>query len=87
MTPRKDLDEVSEKTGVSLKSCRRQFDNIKRIFKGSSSLQSKLSALIKVVLAFNKVVFAFINVFFAFSKVLIAFFLVNTCIYKNENSF
>lgn len=30
---RKDLDEVSEKTGVPLKSCRRQFDNVKRIFK------------------------------------------------------
>lgn len=30
---RKDLDEVSEKTNVSLKSCRRQFDNVKRIFK------------------------------------------------------
>lgn len=30
---RKDLDEVSEKTGIPLKSCRRQFDNIKRIFK------------------------------------------------------
>jgi len=30
---RKDLDEVSEKTSVPLKSCRRQFDNIKRIFK------------------------------------------------------
>ncbi|XP_047098835.1 acidic fibroblast growth factor intracellular-binding protein [Schistocerca piceifrons] len=30
---RKDLDEVSEKTGKSLKSCRRQFDNVKRVFK------------------------------------------------------
>ncbi|XP_055613327.1 acidic fibroblast growth factor intracellular-binding protein [Uranotaenia lowii] len=30
---RKDLDEVAEKTGVRLKSCRRQFDNVKRIFK------------------------------------------------------
>lgn len=30
---RKDLDELSEKTGTHLKSCRRQFDNIKRIFK------------------------------------------------------
>ncbi len=27
---RKDLDDVSEKTGVSLRSCRRQFDNIKQ---------------------------------------------------------
>lgn len=30
---RKDLDELSEKTGIHLKSCRRQFDNIKRIYK------------------------------------------------------
>ncbi|XP_044737513.1 acidic fibroblast growth factor intracellular-binding protein isoform X1 [Chrysoperla carnea] len=30
---RKDLDEVAEKTGINLKSCRRQFDNVKRIFK------------------------------------------------------
>lgn len=30
---RKDLDEVAERTGVRLKSCRRQFDNVKRIFK------------------------------------------------------
>ncbi|KAL1502653.1 hypothetical protein ABEB36_007767 [Hypothenemus hampei] len=30
---RKDLDEVAEKTGKPLKSCRRQFDNIKRVYK------------------------------------------------------
>ncbi|KAF2355441.1 Acidic fibroblast growth factor intracellular-binding protein [Trinorchestia longiramus] len=30
---RKDLDDVAEKTGVMLRSCRRQFDNIKRVFK------------------------------------------------------
>lgn len=30
---RKDLDEVSEKTGCPLKSCRRQFDNVKRVYK------------------------------------------------------
>jgi len=28
---RKDLDDISEKTGIALKSCRRQFDNIKRV--------------------------------------------------------
>lgn len=28
---RKELDEVSEKTQIRLRSCRRQFDNIKRI--------------------------------------------------------
>ena len=30
---RKDLDETSERTKVSLRSCRRQFDNIKRVFR------------------------------------------------------
>ncbi|KAB0802589.1 hypothetical protein PPYR_04775 [Photinus pyralis] len=30
---RKDLDEICEKTSVPLKSCRRQFDNLKRVFK------------------------------------------------------
>ncbi|KAI8594610.1 acidic fibroblast growth factor binding protein [Dissophora ornata] len=30
---RKDLDEVHEKTGVRLTSCRRQFDNLKRVMK------------------------------------------------------
>lgn len=30
---RKDLDDVSEKTSVHLKSCRRQFDNIRRVYK------------------------------------------------------
>ncbi|CAH1104006.1 unnamed protein product [Psylliodes chrysocephalus] len=35
---RKDLDEVAEKTGKPLKSCRRQFDNVKRIFKAVEEL-------------------------------------------------
>lgn len=30
---RKDLDHISEKTGVALKSCRRQFDNIKQVLR------------------------------------------------------
>ena len=30
---RKDLDDVSEKTGISLKSCQRQFDNIKQVLR------------------------------------------------------
>lgn len=30
---RKDLDEVADRTCVRLKSVRRQFDNVKRIFK------------------------------------------------------
>ncbi|XP_065181382.1 acidic fibroblast growth factor intracellular-binding protein-like isoform X1 [Sycon ciliatum] len=30
---RSNLDDVAEKTGVNLKSCRRQFDNIRRVFR------------------------------------------------------
>ncbi|XP_075217491.1 acidic fibroblast growth factor intracellular-binding protein [Lycorma delicatula] len=39
---RKDLDEVSEKTNVSLKSCRRQFDNVKRVFKTVEEMQGSV---------------------------------------------
>ena len=35
---RKDLDETSERTKVSLRSCRRQFDNIKRVFRTMEEL-------------------------------------------------
>eukprot|EP00088_Acartia_fossae_P028703 TRINITY_DN2952_c0_g1_i1.p1 TRINITY_DN2952_c0_g1~~TRINITY_DN2952_c0_g1_i1.p1 ORF type:complete len:366 (+),score=57.01 TRINITY_DN2952_c0_g1_i1:37-1134(+) len=44
---RKDLDEVSEKTGVPLKSCRRQFDNIKRIFKAVEEAPGRFTTNIK----------------------------------------
>lgn len=44
---RKDLDEVSEKTGVSLKSCRRQFDNVKRVFKTVEEMQGSVVQNIK----------------------------------------
>lgn len=36
---RKDLDEVADKTGVSLRSCRRQFDNIKRVHRAVEEVQ------------------------------------------------
>ncbi|XP_064489864.1 acidic fibroblast growth factor intracellular-binding protein-like [Ornithodoros turicata] len=39
---RKDLDEVSERTGVDIKSCRRQFDNIKTVYKAVEELQGPL---------------------------------------------
>jgi len=39
---RKDLDEVSEKANVALKSCRRQFDNVKRVFKSVEDLRGRL---------------------------------------------
>lgn len=39
---RKDLDEVGEKTGVALKSCRRQFDNVKRVYKAVEDLRGRL---------------------------------------------
>ncbi|XP_073676973.1 fibroblast growth factor (acidic) intracellular binding protein a isoform X1 [Garra rufa] len=39
---KKDLDDVSTKTGVTLKSCRRQFDNFKRVFKVVEELKGPL---------------------------------------------
>ncbi|XP_050530621.1 acidic fibroblast growth factor intracellular-binding protein isoform X2 [Daktulosphaira vitifoliae] len=39
---RKDLDEVSEKTSIAIKSCRRQFDNVKRVFKYVEELQGSV---------------------------------------------
>jgi len=45
---RKDLDEVSRKSGKSLKSCRRQFDNFKRIYKTIDGLQGSLVGNIRV---------------------------------------
>ena len=35
---RKDLDDTSERTKVNLKSCRRQFDNIKRVYRAMEEL-------------------------------------------------
>ncbi|XP_068785684.1 acidic fibroblast growth factor intracellular-binding protein [Struthio camelus] len=40
---KKDLDDISAKTGVSLKSCRRQFDNFKRVFKAVEELRGPLA--------------------------------------------
>ncbi|KAL5008908.1 hypothetical protein ScPMuIL_014489 [Solemya velum] len=39
---RKDLDDVSEKTKVPLRSCRRQFDNVKRVFKTVEDMRGSL---------------------------------------------
>lgn len=44
---RKDMDEVAERTGVSIKSCRRQYDNVKRVFKVVEDLPGSLVANIK----------------------------------------
>ncbi|XP_060534452.1 acidic fibroblast growth factor intracellular-binding protein [Cylas formicarius] len=44
---RKDLDEVSDKTGKPLKSCRRQFDNIKRIYKTVDEMPGSIVENIK----------------------------------------
>lgn len=40
---RKDLDEVAEKTMMKLKSCRRQFDNVKRVFKVVEEMPGNLT--------------------------------------------
>lgn len=45
---RKDLDEISEKTMIKLKSCRRQFDNIKRITKCIDEAQPA-GSLLKII--------------------------------------
>ncbi|KAM6969996.1 acidic fibroblast growth factor intracellular-binding protein B [Aplochiton taeniatus] len=39
---KKDLDDISTKTGITLKSCRRQFDNFKRVFKTVEELKGPL---------------------------------------------
>ena len=45
---RRDLDDVSEKSGVSLQSCRRQFDNIKQVLKVVEDYEGSLVENIKV---------------------------------------
>ena len=39
---RKDLDEVSEKTSVSLISCRRQYDNVRRVHKAVEDMHGHI---------------------------------------------
>ncbi|KAM8792427.1 acidic fibroblast growth factor intracellular-binding protein-like, partial [Eudromia elegans] len=39
---KKELDEVSARTGVTLRSCRRQFDNFRRVFKAVEELRGPL---------------------------------------------
>lgn len=41
------MDEVAEKTGISIKSCRRQYDNVKRVFKAVEDMPGSLVANIK----------------------------------------
>lgn len=40
---RKDLDDVADKTTVGIKSCRRQFDNVKRVYKAVEDMSGNLS--------------------------------------------
>lgn len=44
---RKDLDDVNEKTKVPLRSCRRQFDNVKRVFRTVEDMMGSLVKNIK----------------------------------------
>ena len=39
---RNALDDVSDRTKVSLRSCRRQFDNVKRVFKTVEEMPGSL---------------------------------------------
>lgn len=41
------MEEVAEKTGISLRSCRRQYDNVKRIYKTVEDLPGSLITNIK----------------------------------------
>ncbi|XP_021945753.1 acidic fibroblast growth factor intracellular-binding protein [Folsomia candida] len=45
---RKDLDKITETTGVNLRSCRRQFDNAKRIFKATEEMTGSMHQNIKI---------------------------------------
>ena len=64
---RKDLDDVSEKTGISLKSCRRQFDNIKQIlrvvddYEGSLVENIRTQFILPEILARNYASIVFIS--------------------------
>ena len=44
---RRDMDEVAERTGITLKSCCRQYDNIKQIYKTVEDLPGSLITNIK----------------------------------------
>lgn len=44
---RKDMDDVSEKTRIPIRSCRRQFDNLKRVFKTVEEMMGSLVENIK----------------------------------------
>ncbi|XP_038075875.1 acidic fibroblast growth factor intracellular-binding protein-like [Patiria miniata] len=51
---RKDLDEVSDKTKVSLKSCRRQYDNFKRVFKAVEDMEGPMVKNIQANFCFSE---------------------------------
>ena len=44
---RKDMEDVSEKTGIALHSCRRQFDNVKNILKTLEDVEDSLLNVLK----------------------------------------
>ena len=68
---RKDMDDVSEKTGVSLQSCQRQFDNIKNVLKVYEDMEGSITEIINkqfllpetLARMYRSVVFLFINRF------------------------
>ncbi|XP_063392399.1 acidic fibroblast growth factor intracellular-binding protein isoform X2 [Cydia fagiglandana] len=44
---RKDLDEVAERSGAPLRCCRRQFDNVRRVFRGVEEMPGNVVANIR----------------------------------------
>eukprot|EP00112_Aurelia_sp_Birch-Aquarium-sp1_P013887 Seg2975.1 transcript_id=Seg2975.1/GoldUCD/mRNA.D3Y31 product="Acidic fibroblast growth factor intracellular-binding protein B" protein_id=Seg2975.1/GoldUCD/D3Y31 len=68
---RKDMDDVSEKTGIPLKRCRRQFDNVKNVLKAYEDSEGSALDIIKkqflltepLASIYASMVFIFVNRF------------------------
>ncbi|XP_043680962.1 acidic fibroblast growth factor intracellular-binding protein isoform X2 [Vespula pensylvanica] len=67
---RKDMDEVSEKTGVTLKSCRRQYDNVKRVFKVVEDLPGSLVTNIRQHFLLSEDLAKYIEINFIFNNII-----------------
>lgn len=66
---RKDLDEVAERTGVRLKSCRRQFDNVKRVFKVVEDMAGHIANNVKQNFMLSDELARWDNVFYSILKI------------------
>lgn len=64
------MDEVSEKTGVTLKSCRRQYDNVKRVFKVVEDLPGSLVTNIRQHFLLSEDLAKYIEINFIFNNII-----------------